>query len=198
MVMKRRGQKGSMMLEAVLVAPIVVFFIFFLIQICMVWVAKEVTYYAAYCGARAALVYNPEDYMTSSNVAKVNSGPVHLAACTVLSWIGYDSTGDESGELKIAAEGGDYHVPGSSRIRESVSVNVEEYKDNFPAVTVNVEFKYPLVIPCGGVLVRMIFEDRNLESINGPNTVTLRERCTLAKPWKTETFPLIPDGEPVK
>ena len=57
-----KDEHGSMMMEAVLVLPIFVLIVFFIIQMTFVWTAKQMTYYAAYCGARAALVYNPADY----------------------------------------------------------------------------------------------------------------------------------------
>ena len=59
--MKLKNDQGSIMLEATLILPLYVLFIFFLIQITFVWTAQQMTYYAAYCGARAALVYHPEE-----------------------------------------------------------------------------------------------------------------------------------------
>ena len=48
----RRGDKGSMMMEAVLVLPIFVLVIFFIIQISLVWVAKELKIGRASCRER--------------------------------------------------------------------------------------------------------------------------------------------------
>lgn len=103
--MKSSDDRGSIMMETALVLPIFVIIIFFIIQITFVWVAKQMTYYAAYCGARAALVYNPADYGAVQQkdghwetAGLIRSGVVHHAACAVLSWIswslgGYDLTG---------------------------------------------------------------------------------------------------------
>ena len=103
--MKSSDDRGSIMMETALVLPIFVIIIFFIIQITFVWVAKQMTYYAAYCGARAALVYNPADYGAVQKkdghwetAGLIRSGVVHHAACAVLSWIswslgGYDLTG---------------------------------------------------------------------------------------------------------
>ena len=75
---------GSMILEAAITMPLFVIIVFVIIQMSFVWVAKEVTHYAAYCGARAALVYNPADYAPSRDY-----GVVKKAAMTPLSWISW-------------------------------------------------------------------------------------------------------------
>ena len=145
--MKSKGERGSMMLEAVLVLPIFVLIVFYVIQMTFVWTAKQMTYYAAYCGARAALVYNPADYGAEKQGdggwqtgGFIRGGVVHQAACTVLSWVswsigGYDMSGgsglfysnngtlNEMKNLRV----GTYAVPLSSNVRNQVSVDVSEY-----------------------------------------------------------------------
>lgn len=147
--MKLRDEHGSIMLETVLVLPIFVLIIFFIIQITFVWTAKQMTYYAAYCGARAALVYNPADYHAEQqddgswqSDGFIRQGIVHQAACAVLSWIswsigGYDvSGGRESAHTtdKMTNEYlknfriGTYGVPLSSNIRNQVAVDIKEFE----------------------------------------------------------------------
>ena len=75
----RRRRTGSMILDAAITMPLFVIIVFVIIQMSFVWVAKEVTHYAAYCGARAALVYNPADYAPSRDY-----GVVKQAAMTPL------------------------------------------------------------------------------------------------------------------
>ena len=141
-------ERGSIMMETVLVLPIFVLIVFFVIQMTFVWTAKQMTYYAAYCGARAALVYNPADYCATqqddgswATGGFVNKGVVHQAACTVLSWVswslgGYDLSGGRGlfytnnnawNELKNFRVG-TYSVPLSSNVRNQVFVNVSEYE----------------------------------------------------------------------
>lgn len=146
--MKLRDERGSIMLETVLILPIFVLIIFFIIQITFVWTAKQMTYYAAYCGARAALVYNPADYHAVKQKdgswkteGFIRKGIVHHAACAVLSWIswsigGYDlsqgmglfhltdSAVNELLNFRIST----YLVPLSSNVRNQVSVNVSEFE----------------------------------------------------------------------
>lgn len=138
-----KNDRGSIMLETTLVLPVFVLIIFFLIQIIFVWAAKQMTYYAAYCGARAALVYNPLDYCAEQyedgswqTDGYIKKGVVHHAACSVLSWVswslsGYDISGgrgktflqDDFFNFNI----GSYSVPLSADVRNQVAVSVQEY-----------------------------------------------------------------------
>ncbi len=212
--MRKARDRGSMMLEAVLILPVFVLIIFFLIQITFVWTAKQMTYYAAYCGARAAMVYNPADYGED-----IGGGVVKQAACSVLSWISWSHGGQEGREYKA----GGYAVPLSQNIQKQVSVTVSEDLDDggLPAVTVTVTFKFPLFIPFGGPMMAYFFgaSMNNVDThgaiglnVSAPNadaavsgldydsryemySVPLTESCTLAKPYRTETFPLMPDAD---
>lgn len=210
--MKHCHDKGSMMVEAVLVMPIFVLMIFFLIQICLVWTAKQLTYYAAYCSARAAMVYNPAEYNEESG-----GGVAKAAACQVLSYMSWSTSGFSMQNVRA----GDYEVPLSSNVRGQVSVKIEEYGDggksaavSYPAVKATVTFKFPLFIPFGGPVVAYFFGAsmngvstegslsnvytptnptaavRGLDYDRGYYKIPLVESCTLAKPYRTETFPL--------
>ncbi len=246
-----RDKNGSIMLESVMVLPIFVILVFYLIQMTFVWAAKQMTYYAAYCGARAALVYNPKDYCADLQTdgswktdGFVRQGVVHEAASTVLSWISWSLNGNDYNNFWI----GTYSVPLSSTVRNQVSVSVTEYEkigpnknetdqkgnatkaeihEQYPAVTVSVKFRFPLFIPLGGMIVGYFFGANDeiciptgdaiglggFTATNGDSvhnymkmrgnytdngnglsyySMTLTESCTLAKPYKTDTFPLMP------
>ena len=251
--MKRIDSKGSMMLEAVLVLPIFILIIFLLIQLTFVWVAQQVTYYAAYCGARAALVYNPADYGAREQddgswdtEGWIRTGIVHHVACTALSWISWSLDGENYQNFRI----GFYQVPLSSKIKRQISVRVVEFEkitdgkniskkekermasvhEQFPAVTVSVNFKCPLFIPLGAPVVAYFFAlnqmkvkpemlDRQpigIEGFTAPHgdqidtwlemnrnyhkknsieyyNIDITQTCTLAKPYKTDTYPHIPN-----
>jgi len=146
--MNSRGNRGSIMLETVLVLPIFVLIVFFVIQMTFVWTAKQMTYYAAYCGARATLVYNPADYGATkqgdgswSTGGPIRSGVVHQTACTVLAWISWSIGGvDLSGGSNMAystSSGlnniynfkiGTYSIPLSSNIRNQVTIEESEFE----------------------------------------------------------------------
>ena len=230
--MKKRGTRGAVMLETVILLPVILIIVFYLLQMIFVLLAKEVTYYAAYCGARAALVYNPADYADTNRVGS-GGGVVGEAACTVLSWISQSVEGSEP--LKIAASDGDYEVPRSENIRNQVSVkimeglslpyseeelkklNIEKLKEAFPIVRVTVTFKCPLLIPLGGRifagLANSPFQSEAKDTVSTfaevvaagaakedkrgwlYNYIEVQETCSLAKPYNTATFPLVPEDD---
>lgn len=230
--MKKRGTRGAVMLETVILLPVILIIIFYLLQMIFVLLAKEVTYYAAYCGARAALVYNPADYADTNRVGS-GGGVVGEAACTVLSWISQSVEGSEP--LKIAASEGDYEVPRSENIRNQVSVkivegltlpygeeelkklNIERLKESFPIVRVTVTFKCPLLIPLGGRIFAGLasspFQSEAKDTVSTfaevvaagaakedkrgwlYNYIEVQETCSLAKPYNTATFPLVPEDD---
>ena len=220
------------MLETVILLPVILIIVFYLLQMIFVLLAKEVTYYAAYCGARAALVYNPADYADANRVGS-GGGVVGEAACTVLSWISQSVEGSEP--LKIAASEGDYEVPRSENIRNQVSVkivegltlpygeeelkklNIEKLEEAFPIVRVTVTFKCPLLIPLGGRifagLANSPFQSEAKDTVSTfaevvaagaakedkrgwlYNYIEVQETCSLAKPYNTATFPLVPEDD---
>lgn len=174
------------MMEAVLVMPIIILLIFFIIQFTFVLLARQMTYYAAYCGARAALVYNPVDYSGDGGVVK-------RAAYMVLAWISQSTKG--SNPIVIPADDEDYVIPRSEDIDEQVEVSVNEdllSANNVPLVKVTVTFHCPLLIPLGGRVMATIAGSSGTGDSHGWHSVPLQESCTLAKPYRTETFPLIP------
>lgn len=149
------------MLETVMILPVLMLLISFLFQLFIVLLAREMTYYAAYCGARAALVYNPSDYSEEKD-----GGVVKEAACSALAWISQSVEGSKP--LRIPALDDDYEIPRSASVRQQVSVSIREglltdekkLKDlydsrpssveEFPVVAVTVTFNCPLLIPIGG------------------------------------------------
>ncbi len=204
-------RRGSMMLEAVLVLPVFLFLVFFLVQSTFVWTAHQMTLYAAYCAARAALVYNPEDYAGNGGVAK-------RAACMVLGWISFSHKGNTPVRIP-SKNGGYYELPASDGIADQVSVTIEEsaaQRDEadaadgkaeaksaaLPVVTATVDFKYPLIVPFGALfLVDVVYPQGGPPALDvkeedgGWHYVHVRESYTLPKPYRTETFPVVPDED---
>ena len=183
------GRRGSVMLEAVLVLPIFIFIVFFFVQSTFVWTAHQMTLYAAYCAARAALVYNPADYADDGGIAK-------RAACEVLGWISFSHKG--SAPIKIPVQTGDYVLPASDDISDQVLVRIEEKIDELPVVTATVDFKYPLIVPLGGLF--FVYDSKTsggyvADTKDGWHYLHISESYTLPKPYRTETFPLMPDKD---
>ena len=205
--MKRRA---SIMLETVLVLPLFIILVFVLIQSAFVWTARQMTAYAAFCAARAALVYHPDDYAGDGGVAK-------RAACEVLGWISFSHKGNAP--IAIPTQTGTYRLPASEGIADQVSVTVVEgniigqvdrhffdrvqnlrvetlpLTDGFPSVTATVEFKYPLIVPLGGLMYVYDSKDSGVDAGTEDDSwhyLRIRESYTLPKPYSTVTFPKMP------
>jgi hypothetical protein len=65
-----KNNKGQAMLETLIVLPVVVFFILLIIQVALMYNAKLITNYAAFCATRAAVVYNG-DSQKAHNAAAI-------------------------------------------------------------------------------------------------------------------------------
>ena len=198
--MKRRG---SMALEAVIVLPILIFIIFVIIQMTFVWTAHQMTLYAAYCGARAALVYNPEDYAGQFDGDDPSQwqggGVVKRAAEHVLGWISFSHKG--SSPIKLPTDSDDYELPASDDISDQVRVKIEEGgTGDLPAVKVTVDFNYPLIVPLASILFvkdaqeskGAVRGDEHKESSFSWHSLHVVESYTLPKPWSTKSFPKVP------
>lgn len=212
----RHREHGAIALETVMILPVLLLIILYLLQLIFVLLAKEMTYYASYCGARAALVYNPADYNVSGG------GVVGEAVCTVLAWVSQSVEG--STPLKIPAAGGEeYTIPRSDHVRQQVKVTIREGLSTdkaFPMVSVMVDFKCPLLIPVGGRIFAGLTRDKKGDSgiVGGDpvsdfaeivrrgaeneegrgwlyNYITISETCSLGKPYNTVTFPRIPQED---
>ena len=181
------NRRGSVMVEAIVVLPLFIFIVFLFVQSTFVWTARQMTVYAAYCAARAALVYNPRDYESDGGIAK-------RAACEVLGWISFSHRGASPITIPTMTKGAGYVLPASHGISNQVSVNVSNEDDGFPAVTATVSFKYPLIIPLGGLLY--VWDSKTVggfeaDTADGWHYIMITESYTLPKPYSTATFPVI-------
>ena len=177
------------MLEAVIVLPLFIFIVFFFVQSTFVWTAHQMTTYAAYCAARAAIVYNPSDYSGDGGVAK-------RAACEVLGWVSFSHKG--SSPVKIPTKTGEYQLPASDGIGEQVSVAIAEGTNDLPTVTVTVDFKYPLIVPLGGLLYVIDSKESGgfeAGTEDGWHYLKVSESYTLPRPYSTKTFPVVPEED---
>ena len=202
-------------MEFVLVMPIFVFTIFGIIQLALVCMAKQLTHYAAYSAARAAIVYNPKDYINSNNVFFMYDGVVHRAAYTALATMGHmpkvenSSKNTERFEYEPLEVPGWGKIPGSGYIANQVTIDTydSEILPDVPAVKVTVAFRYPLHIPYVGSLIAYFAGggkadghwdltgmapsdmDKYLRRIEGIPYIVLRESCLLPMPWDNRMFP---------
>lgn len=197
----RESRRGSVMMEAVIAMPILLFLIFVIIQFAHVWTAKQMVSYAAFCAARAALVAPPSEQL----------GAAQNAARVALSWMCFADRG-ESGVV----------VPGWGKVNGSGSVQarvIMEPRDlicngtsaSDQVVAVRVRFRFPLLISgmaankvlatfaagsgatasSGGFIENLAAAAQDTDtSIDGfwP-WIELTDTCVLPMPYSTGLFP---------
>lgn len=216
----RFGEKsGSILMEFVLVAPLVVLLVSMILQFAHIWTARQVTAYAAYCATRATMVVPKDEKKAAAKKAAE-------LACAWMSLAGLPgSTGEQ--EVKIKGWG---TIPGSDSADKRVSVEIrEDGESNVPAAVVTVHFKFPLMLPLAGRMIswavnheeglsKFDYGHHQLAGGNNPGWagqetvmdesgnavdrtdgewgkdgrfpfITLTETCVLPMPYSTEYFP---------
>ena len=157
-------------MEFVIVAPMLLLLIFGIIQFAYIFMAKQLTFYAAYSAARTALVYNIKDYTNSRKADDPDSsddflpdrGPLFLAACTIMSWMNF---GDGSEDFPFFPKGSadvwwQVRISGKERI-------VKLGNEKLPTVAVTVHYYCPLLIPLvGDMLAYVLAGDSNSKQKN--------------------------------
>ena len=167
---------GSILMEVVLVAPLIMLLVSMVLQFAHVWTARQVTAYAAYCATRAivavppgeqgnaakkaaelacswmTLVGLPSSVITARNAAAAKS-QVHLGRLHDRSDVSDTETiyGDNTPLSEEIAIPGWGTIPGSdsTQLRVSETKVIESGMDR-PIVAVTVKFKFPLVLPLAG------------------------------------------------
>jgi len=202
---RMKDDQGTVLMEFVMVMPILVFMIFGIIQLSIICMVKQVTHYAAFNAARAAIVYHPADF-SDNGVFYSDRGVVHEAACTTLAWLGQMPGG--SGRLEIPDWG---PVHGSGFIHSQVAIDPDNSSilTDVPGVKVTVLFRFPLNIPYAGHVIAYFHGGGKSEGVwtidglapvemvekvaplklNDVPCFTFRESYILPRPWDTGMFP---------
>ncbi|MBR0458894.1 MAG: pilus assembly protein [Victivallales bacterium] len=200
-----QDDKGTALMEFVLVMPLFVFMIFCIIQLALVCMAKQLLHYAAFSAARAAIVYHPSEY-SQNGVFYMSNGVAHQAACTAMSWMAQLPGGPSP--LNIPGWG---DVPGSGFAFNQVFIDPDNSAilPDVPAVKVTVEFYYPLHIPFAGAIIGYFNNDGKVDGkwteagllpedmvetlssskVQGVNCFRMQETCIMPMPWDSNLFP---------
>lgn len=144
--MKRRG---SILMEFVIVAPIVLLLVSMVLQFAHVWTARQVAAYAAYCATRAIMAVRSSDDPTVKSEQEMAAQKAAELACAWISLVGrHGGDGVEADNVAIPGWG---TIPGSDSARVRVlGTEVLEDGSDDPVVSVRVRFKFPLVLPLAG------------------------------------------------
>ena len=211
-------RSGTVLMEAVLCLPILLFLVSAIVQFARIWEARLFTKHAAYNAARAALVYNVEEYASSSAGKKIEfrptSGPVWLAAVNTLAW--KSATHSSAGRDADYAFPGfgkdpDYRIANSAFIRQQVRIDKTGSWESNGAVRVTVQFKFPLLFSVFALGAMQGHPDEDPAPLVHPPPdshsqgtrwddaaiphILLTESCTLPKPWSSARHPRVSSAE---
>ena len=64
-----RDRHGSVLMEFLLVFPIIMLLVSMLLQFAQIWIARQITAYAAYCATRATLTANDSEQVFAAEEA---------------------------------------------------------------------------------------------------------------------------------
>ncbi len=191
-------KRGSILAETVLVMPLLLLLIFGVIQFALIWTAKQMTAYAAFCATRAIMVVTPDEQEEAAQ----------KAAEVALSWMCIaEKDGSAGKRVDIPGWG---TIPGSASSNDRVSIDIKKNGEDSPLAAVKVKFKYPLLIP-GMAVNKVIANSVNAPVLSGepdfyrdlntaagdPDTsidgfwpwMELTETCVLPMPYSTANFP---------
>lgn len=133
-------KRGSILMEFVLVAPLVVLLVSMILQFAHIWTARQVVAYAAYCATRATIVVPKAEKQDAAQKAAE-------LACAWMSLAGFKG----GKEVEIPGWG---TIPGSDSVDSRVSVEVvEDGEDAKPIAVATVRFKFPLMLPLAGRMI---------------------------------------------
>ena len=170
--MWRRDERGQVVVEYAIVFPIQLLLTLGIIQVAHIFVAKHIVGYAAFCGARAAIVgENAED-----------------AAAICLSRIAGRSGVDGEASIEFPGWG---EQPGYGAARQKSEVEVAT-TDEGGQVIVKCDVKHDLelLVPVGNYIVfelGQVFLPIGEDKGYGEPHLPLTGTCTLVRPWSTES-----------
>lgn len=135
-----RIPKGSILMEAVMVLPVLVMVIFAVFQFANVLMVQQLVEYAAYCGARATLTCNALQASTQAKEAALRVlAPVSL------------SKEDDKGDTGPHVYPGWGKLKGTKELSDQVDVDLSPSPllaaDAMKYVGCKVTFRYPLLVP---------------------------------------------------
>ena len=159
-----KGDKGSMLLETVLVMPLLYVLIMAVLQIAHIWTARQVALYAAYAATRATLCVAPAEAQKTARSAA-------WQVCSLLTISG-NSLKMEDEQLSVKIDNG---TALANRLGNSVGTS-----------GTTLRYKFPLVMP----VVGRFFADGTL-TFDGHVMpyIEFTERCVLPMRYSTAAFP---------
>ena len=168
-------RRGSVLMEFIMVAPLMIILISMLLQFSQIWIAREITAYASYCATRAVLSASADE----TEHAAQKAAELACAWMCLAGLPGTVSTGGSSETVSL----GRYHdrtdiddsvtvdhdngssldkeiripgwgtIPGSDSAHVRVKADVLSRGGSDKIAMVKVEFKFPLLLPLAGRMI---------------------------------------------
>ena len=186
----KRSRPGSILMEFILVAPLMLLLISMVLQFAHIWTARQVTAYAAYCATRAIMAVPPNEQKNAAQkAAEVACSWMALAGLPNAAKAGGSTTksvyvgklhnvADVSDSVDVAEGGtpvldetlipGWGSIPGSDSVSKRVSVEIVRSGTGAlrngtgePFAEVTVHFKFPLVLPLAGRMISLFANNDN-------------------------------------
>ena len=192
----KRSRPGSILMEFILVAPLMLLLISMVLQFAHIWTARQVTAYAAYCATRAIMAVPPGDEQKNAaqKAAEVACSWMALAglpnaiksggSTTKSVYVGkLHNVANVSDSVDVAEDGapvlnetlipGWGSIPGSDSVSKRVSVEIVRSGTGAlrngtgePFAEVTVHFKFPLVLPLAGRMISLFANNPNPSRIS--------------------------------
>ncbi|UCD84712.1 MAG: pilus assembly protein [Deltaproteobacteria bacterium] len=170
----KNDEQGQSMLEFIISFPIVLFLVLAIMQLALMWNAKHVVNYAAFCAARSYIVYGDES--KAAQAARIATIPISAKASGILSSVsginlaGFLPSGIIS-SVAYAADKSVYSFLATSITLLDGSGNALSDTGGSPGVgediTVEVTHKFRLIFPVVNKLI-----GRNFRETFGPGNLT--------------------------
>lgn len=186
LVCGRDNARGQALVEYAIVFPLQLMMTLAIIQLAHLFIAKQVLDYAAFCGARAALVGLPEEDVQRAAAIPITriAGPAGVSAAmcdenpiTVPGW--GELANWEAAYVKTLS-----HYGYGSLETDTTTLEGE------PAIRCDLTHLYELRVPIGNIVAYQIgdvflgADEERLEKVDGVPHVRLKAACTLAQPWQ--------------
>ena len=171
------SRSGQALVEYAIVFPLQLMLTLALIQLAHLFVAKQILDYAAFCGARAALVgleYEDAQKAAAIPISRI-AGPSGVSGDNPIDIPGWGTLrGSGAAVEKTSAPYGNFDV-------------IQTQAGSAPVIRCEIEHAYELRVPVGNVvsytLGDVFLAAEDLERIGGMPHVRIKAACTLPQPW---------------
>ena len=175
----RDRRRASVLMEFLLVFPIILLLVSMLLQFAQIWIARQITAYAAYCATRATLCVGTGEqdraarhaaesvcaWMCLAGLSTDDEAETQAMTHDPLNWNKYHDLTDEVAnddtinEDVSAPRSYEHNIPGwgsvpgssSRHVRVDIAVLQGGGSENYAAV--RVKFKFPLLLPLAGKII---------------------------------------------